>query len=256
MELIMASQEDATPWVIPSSSSPETVLLRGRGYFAELGVVRTKPGRADSPPTFSKSCSDKLALRQVASTLLSPTSLLIAPENAYITSFVLNQREHSKIACERAFGEEGRMAKVKGRDWGGGYSFKPFRVRTTDVEFPFSRREAERKTRGMAVASNISAVWVQNKGTETLIGGVLQGRKQFSGIKGASMLSRVRIWKVLNEVASIAGLQAVQRATTARTYQSLKEGRNMFSRNEAKEEVRKVLGGWVRNGGGNFGMIE
>lgn len=47
MELIMAEQEDATPWNVPgpindtesSSDSP----MHGRGYFSQLGVVRTKP---------------------------------------------------------------------------------------------------------------------------------------------------------------------------------------------------------------------
>lgn len=255
MELTMSSQDDATPWTMPSPSFSSTSFLRGRGYFSELGVVRTKPGRADAPPTLSKSCSDKLALRQSVSALLSPVSLLVAPSNAYIASIILNKEEHSDIACQRAFGAEGRMAGVNGRDWGGGYTFKPFHVRTTDVVFPFSKREAQRKTRGMTVASNVSAVWVQNRGAETLIGGVLQGRKQFSGIKGASMLCKARLWKAVGGVAGILGLQTVQRAVNVEFYENLKEGKNMLPRNKAKEETRKVLGGWPRNGGNHFGSI-
>lgn len=254
MELTMSSQEDATPWTTPSSSSsPGSPLLRGRGYFAELGAVRTKPGRADSPPTLSKSCSDKLALRQSVSTLLSPVSLLVAPANMYITSVVLNKRMYSEIACGRAFGQEGRMSQLQGRGWGGGYVFRPFRVRTTDVEFQFSKEAAGRETR--AIGSNVSAVWVRNRGVETLIGGVLQGRKQFSGAQGASMLCKARVWKAVSAIAVIAGLQAVQRAVDVVVYGNLKEGRNMASRSKAKEETRKVLGGWARNGGDDFGMV-
>lgn len=248
MELTMTSQSDDTPWTAPAPSNP-TSLLRGRGYFAALGAVRTKPGRADSPPTLSKSCSDKLALRQCVSTLLSPLSLLVAPEKAYIASVVLPTRVFSSVACERAFGPSGRMGVLRGRDWGGGYAFRPFRVRTTEVEFQFAKAEAS------AVGSNISAVWVRGRGAETLIGGVLQGRKQFSGARGASMLCKARVWKTVSGVAAMAGARAVQMAVNVAVYGALKEGASMATRNEAKEETRTALGGWTRNGGDDFGIL-
>ena len=46
MELIMASQADATPWVLPEPPDYATHFsdsLKGRGYFSELGIVRRKP---------------------------------------------------------------------------------------------------------------------------------------------------------------------------------------------------------------------
>ncbi|BGP24191.1 hypothetical protein JCM10295v2_003099 [Rhodotorula toruloides] len=56
-----------------SRSSPSTsttgsflptppAVHRGRVAYSALSILRTKPGRADSPPTTSHSCSDKLAL--------------------------------------------------------------------------------------------------------------------------------------------------------------------------------------------------
>ncbi|SSD59524.1 related to tRNA-specific adenosine deaminase 1 [Saccharomycodes ludwigii] len=42
-------------------------ILRGRFNYKKKNVVRTKPGRADSKITYSKSCSDKLCLKQVLS---------------------------------------------------------------------------------------------------------------------------------------------------------------------------------------------
>jgi tRNA-specific adenosine deaminase 1 len=42
MELIMASQRDATPWPI-SAEEGEGNVLKGRGSFSELGIVRRKP---------------------------------------------------------------------------------------------------------------------------------------------------------------------------------------------------------------------
>ncbi|KAF8974701.1 hypothetical protein BDZ97DRAFT_1774944 [Flammula alnicola] len=48
-----------------SSAFPDlhpTAASRGRDNYARLGVLRTKPGRADSPPTLCMSCSDKIAV--------------------------------------------------------------------------------------------------------------------------------------------------------------------------------------------------
>ena len=51
MELTMEAQEDATPWALPPKAADEAseivgdaAVLRGRGYFSELGIVRRKPG--------------------------------------------------------------------------------------------------------------------------------------------------------------------------------------------------------------------
>lgn len=259
MELTISSQEDQSPWeLLPiaaaalSTSSP----LQGRRYFSELGVVRTKPGRADSPPTLCKSCSDKLSLRQVVSTLSSPASLLVSPENAYIATFTLPPAEFSESASVRAFGPAGRMAKLAGRTWKGGYRFEPFRAGTTTAmaaEFEFSRRRATPGGGGAIIGSNISATWVLNRGFEALIGGVRQGRKQFScGMKGASMLCKMALWKAAREVAVMEGVAGA----VVERYCMLKEGAQMEGRNEAKREARGVLGPWPRNGGNDFGMAE
>lgn len=52
--------------ISPSSSSSASTLppsvIRGRNNYTSLSTLRTKPGRADSPPTTSHSCSDKIAL--------------------------------------------------------------------------------------------------------------------------------------------------------------------------------------------------
>lgn len=49
MELVMEDQDDSTPWTVVTSSvdtgreHSESHALRGRGYFSQLGAVRTKP---------------------------------------------------------------------------------------------------------------------------------------------------------------------------------------------------------------------
>ncbi|RYP19004.1 hypothetical protein DL765_003587 [Monosporascus sp. GIB2] len=211
MELTMAAQADAAPWDIPSipsspfprPSSPfpsnsatpaeaEPTALPGRAYFSLLGAVRRKPARGDAPPTLSKSCSDKLALRQCASLLSGLAALLVSPESAYVRNLVLPEAAYSAGGCRRAFSAatapdeeekgngdgdgddeggsgaevreakaragEGRMRPLCGRKWGGGYAFRPFEVRTTGLEFAFSRREVSRRSAKTA-ASNLAVAW-------------------------------------------------------------------------------------------------
>ncbi|KAI1463691.1 adenosine deaminase/editase [Daldinia caldariorum] len=173
MELIMDAQEDATPWELPptalstplSTSTAEpspSPSLPGRAYFSHLGVVRRKPARSDAPPTLSKSCSDKLALRQCTSLLASATALLVDPHHAYIRTLVLPASRYSEPACRRSFSASptrGRMrslasstiAAEQGRDPGQNqiqaekaaespYRFRPFAVETTTSEFAYSQR--------------------------------------------------------------------------------------------------------------------
>ncbi|KAL4995079.1 hypothetical protein BDV10DRAFT_203320 [Aspergillus recurvatus] len=128
MELVMAAQDDPTPWALPNTASTsnlttdplDTTLLSGRGHFSQLGIVRRKPARADAESTKSKSCSDKIALRQVTSLLSYESSLLVAvTANAYIKGLVMPEEEISKSGCERCFGggENGRMKDLNGRVW-------------------------------------------------------------------------------------------------------------------------------------------
>lgn len=53
----MAALKDSVNW----STLPPNIASRGRDNYSLYGVLRTKPGRADSPPTMCMSCSDKIA---------------------------------------------------------------------------------------------------------------------------------------------------------------------------------------------------
>ncbi|TGZ85299.1 hypothetical protein EX30DRAFT_361166, partial [Ascodesmis nigricans] len=198
MELIMSRQEDSTPWPEPR----DQVHFRGRGYFSHLGIVRTKPGRADSPETLSKSCTDKLSMRCGLSLLLTPTALLVSPEGVYISSMVIPESEYSETAVTRAFGKNGRMVGVAGADWGGGYRWHEMRIVTTKREFEFSRRRAGPK------GCNVSAVVVKGVGEETVVGGVIGGRKPGAGWKAGSMICRAKLWAVVKELSPVINVPA------------------------------------------------
>ncbi|KAL7947692.1 adenosine deaminase/editase [Trichoderma barbatum] len=269
MELIMAAQEDASPWELPASTSASTqstpseseAALSGRAYFSQLGIVRRKPARGDAPPTLSKSCSDKIALKQCTSLLSSLVSLLVNPANAYIDTLVLPEPQYSAAACERAFSAAGRMKPVAGKQWAEGYAFKPFNVEATTVEFEFSKRAVQARSKVIS-ASNLAATWSASGYEETILGGVLQGRKQFD-IRGASKTSRRQMWiksKELSDKLSVShpglhiGVQ--QHFSSASSYQDIKDGLLLAERRHVKAQVRQLaLTGWIQNDGdSDFGI--
>jgi tRNA-specific adenosine deaminase 1 len=245
MELTMAAQEDATPWSTIEPPVAEEPVLHGRGYFANLGVTRRKPSRPDAPPTLSKSCTDKIALKQSTSLLSSITALLVSPENIYLHSLVLPNSQLSLVAIARAFSLSGRLKELDGRCWGSGYAFKPFRILGAQQEFSYSRRQTGAKE---LVASNISSSWTPHN-AETIIGGTMQGRKQFD-IRGASRVSKRRMWKLAADIASKTEVLELQNYLDAVKYFDMKYGDLLSERRKVKEEVRNIMGGWIRNEGG------
>ncbi|KAI8295456.1 tRNA-specific adenosine deaminase 1 [Colletotrichum sp. SAR 10_98] len=251
MELTMAAQEDASPWDMPAAATPEDAgTLPGRAYFSRLGVVRRKPARGDAPPTMSKSCSDKIALKQCTSLLSALTSLLIHPGNAYLSSLILPETQYSAAGCERAFSARGRMASLDGRVWRGGFRFAPFEVRTTEREFVFSKREVKARPEKIA-ASNLAAAWTAGGLDEGMMGGVLQGRKAFDA-RGASAVSRRRMWEDVAAIANELGDDGhgLRRVLAGVTYADVKGSEMLAARREVKMEARReALAGWVANAG-------
>jgi tRNA-specific adenosine deaminase 1 len=250
MELIMAAQNDATPWEVSPASEVDTAL-KGRGSFAELGIVRRKPARPDAPPTLSKSCTDKLAMYQFTSTLSSVTALLVSPDRAYLTTLTIPASQYVGSAVTRAFGHEGRLQGAittsEGRS-----NFHPFRVQTTLVEFAWSRRAVS--SGQTAIASNVSAVYTPMF-TETLINGVLQGRK-LGDSKGASRISRRMMWIKAAEVTRMLNDDVLISALQVGSYDGAKGTTLLADRRYLKDHVKLgALKGWIRNTGDeNFSL--
>lgn len=266
MELVMAEQEDDTPWSASRDEStkgngedPRTDML-GRGHFDRLGIVRRKPARPDAPATLSKSCSDKLAMKQCTGLLSGLTSMLVWPGNVYLSTLVLPESQYVATAVERAFGASGRMKAVadmstspSGTWRRAGYAFTPFHVQTTSKEFEFSRRAGGDTE--IAGPSNLSALAALER-EEILINGVLQGRKQFDP-KGASCASRRRMWEAVQDVAAWVGMDDVVDGSGKRRYAEVKERSRFEGRQKVKEDVRALaLKGWKRNLGDEEWMLE
>lgn len=256
MELVMAAQDDATPWETPATLENDTAAtepsLKGRGSFSELGIVRRKPSRPDAPPTLSKSCSDKIVQAQFLSLLSSSTSLIVHPGNAYLTSLVLPSSQLVPAAISRAFLPGGRMGALRENvelAWQGGYNCRWFSAEATDLEFRWSRRQSTGQT---LIPSNITAVYTPHF-QETLIGGVLQGRKQFDP-RGASKICRRALLGAVIEVATAAGTIALVDLLKKSSYLNVKESSVLTDRRKVKNDIRKVLTpeGWVKNTGDDW----
>jgi tRNA-specific adenosine deaminase 1 len=90
---------------IPPPHEPNSAA-RGRNNYSLFGVLRTKPGRADSPPTRSMSCSDKIALWDILGIQGALGSEFFVPlyiSNVVVGGIPLAMQEDVKADCERAF---------------------------------------------------------------------------------------------------------------------------------------------------------
>ncbi|KAF2455837.1 adenosine deaminase/editase [Lineolata rhizophorae] len=260
MELTMAAQKDVTPWEVPPAAEDGAQeKLRGRGYFSELGIVRRKPSRPDAPPTLSKSCSDKLALKQFTSLLSTLASFILSPRSAYLSTLTLPRSQYIADAISRTFSPIGRLAPLTLHSspttyasWQeAGYSFTPFETLTTEREFVYSRRSVSYglEKESQPVASNISALWTPRV-HETLVNGARQGRKA-GDLRGASAVSRRRLWEAVVAIVDAEGKQRLN----VRTYRELKEvnGDIMLAKRQAvKKASKKLLLGWKQNVGDDY----
>lgn len=98
----MTALKESTLWpALPLHSA-----ARGRDNYSLLGALRTKPGRLDSPPTNSMSCSDKIALWNVVGLQGSLLSNIMRP--IYLSAIIIGDvpseiRTQVEGDCMRAF---------------------------------------------------------------------------------------------------------------------------------------------------------
>ena len=283
MGLLIGSkgEEDSEAWPEPAPetlSSSNSTPLHGRGYFSLLGTVRRKPSRADAEPTLSKSCTDKLALKQVTSVLAWPASLFVQrTSNAFLKSIVLPAEKYDAVGFERAFGPSrfsGGTENVMG--------YEPFAARAMRIHhFDIHTLPADLDIESMgfafakpstaipkAKASNISALWVRrpcpcttststSMFSETLLNGVKQGSRQFSAQDfKMSEVCRRRMWEAGKRVAGLlkgrlgqriepgkyeeeAYVSLVAEVLDAATYGAAKRGEGTGSPDQDRREAKE-----------------
>ncbi|KAK6502966.1 hypothetical protein TWF481_008002 [Arthrobotrys musiformis] len=261
MEFIISAQEDPTPWSPPFPPTNPQNTLPGRSYFSTLSIVRRKPSRPDAPPTLSKSCTDKITLKQFTSILSSPSSLIISPKNAYITTFTVPYNKYNPHGYARAFTPEGRLSKIpihNSKDEEDEYKFSQITPTPLPPSFPFEHKYPFSKPPPQETsikASNLSAVYINHLTpiTEVLISGVKQGNAQLSpGDRKGSVVCRKKAWMLLRQVTDLLPEQyndLKDKVESCGSYRELKDI-DLYQtqrRREMKRLVTDALNGWERN---------
>ncbi|KDQ06247.1 hypothetical protein BOTBODRAFT_121766 [Botryobasidium botryosum FD-172 SS1] len=164
MAALKSTSSDVRPTTVTGAS-------RGRDNYSALGVLRTKPGRADSPPTLSMSCSDKIA----AWTLLGIQGALLSDimRPVYLNSIIIGEvevdaRRTVLQECERAFVHRLRTHAPLPEL----FSSQPIQILFTDVSFPSSRSQSVVG----ALSSYEAFSWIADVGSpEVLVDGIKRG---------------------------------------------------------------------------------
>ncbi len=131
------------------------------------------------------------------------------------------------------------MKSIAGKTWDEGYSYHPFEVKPTEMDFAYSRHKANDGSKSASKSCNISAIWTPGL-QETLINGVLQGRKQ-TDPKGASALSNTRMAKLFLEINKVLSGSA----PIDLPHNMLKQLDPLTVRRQVKEETKSAaLKGW------------
>lgn len=142
---------------------------RGRDDYALVGVLRTKPGRADAPPTLSMSCSDKIAMWNVLGFQGGLAALLIRP--LYIKHIIIGgvpQDEQPSILedCDRALWRRA------------GLSARQPAISFTSLEFVHSRASLSSSLGTLCnTSSNESLCWIADSALlrEIIVNGYKRG---------------------------------------------------------------------------------
>lgn len=110
----MAALKDSVARPEPPSNVSSTA--RGRDNYSLYGVMRTKPGRADSPPTLSMSCSDKIAAWNVLGIQGALASQLLHP--VYIDRMIIGEvapSMHEEVSADCIRALYARLRSINGR---------------------------------------------------------------------------------------------------------------------------------------------
>ncbi|KAG0022861.1 tRNA-specific adenosine deaminase 1 [Podila clonocystis] len=164
-------------------------IRRGRINYDAVGVLRTKPGRVDSEPTMSMSCSDKIARWNI----LGLTSALVAPFLApiYLSSVIIKELFDAD-ALERALFKrlEAGCKEIKSED---SYKLHRVGIHSTEIVFEHSKDEVARSLQG-GLSTAVASASTSSKGpSEVLINGCKAGA---SAKKQIPPKSRSRLCKV------------------------------------------------------------
>ena len=253
MELLMAANaaagKDIEPW--HSTDSNPVTLPPGRGNFGDLGKLRRKPARADAEISMSKSCTDKLMLKQFSGLLSFPARQFVQLNQAsFLQHLIVHQDKHHTVGYERAFAVHGRLNDVPDNVLLQAVFFDVVKLPPSCPRFTFERPSSGTQSK----VSNFSAVWLAGVGneppiTEVLVNGVKQGFKQLDHRYGkASTLSRRKLLDlgmVIGDLMLKSDIAAPSVLLSSNAeFSRVKSSAKSEARRCQKQIVLDCLGGW------------
>lgn len=228
------------------SGSVEKFDLSQVNFHRDVFIYNFGVGRADSPRTFSKSCSDKLALRSCTSLLNAFLSNIIDPSSCYLDALIVLQHAYHEAGFHRAFSE--RLKSVQTTDWPPEYRVRPPTILTTSQILPPTVTPPKPSGLQISTTAPASIVYVNGRQSEVLLNGVKMGSAFPPNMRGTSYLCRVRMAQDISELISHGKLEFPDRDQLAKctTYALLK--RQLGRRSEhVKHSAREALGHWTTN---------
>ncbi|CAL1701597.1 unnamed protein product [Somion occarium] len=246
----LASFQDAEMAALKDSSQfpvlPPNVASRGRDNYSLFGVLRTKPGRADSPPTRCMSCSDKIASWNVLGFQGALASRILEP--LYLDHIVIGDVDDSLQSvvhedCERAF-----WRRLEGLD----VTQLPtrFSLRRPTVSFTMVRFVHSSLSLGLSSSCNDSLCWTADSTPthEVLINGLKRGvpPKHRHNPKFRPRLCKLSLFNLYRRIA--ASIHTNSQFDTL-TYRETKQ--SMADYQAAKAVLQGPNGpfaGWIKTG--------
>ncbi|CED82185.1 tRNA-specific adenosine deaminase 1 [Phaffia rhodozyma] len=242
------------------------VLARGRDGYSSLGVIRTKPGRADSSPTTTLSCSDKLAAYTLLGIQGSVLSTVVEP--IYLSTMVIgdikglvdNGFEGEKIIHEeldRALVQRARntWSSLQSELPNLSYRHHPPRLNLTKITFSYSKSLLLRDTPDLAIATpSICLVYTADDKPERLVAlGHLHGSFKKSIQAAGGRLPDKAVSGVCRKVLFALTLDILNKTRDEgfdirQSYRSLKKSFLAFEYQQTKQILRthpmSFLCGW------------
>ncbi|KAJ1553405.1 hypothetical protein HK096_007976 [Nowakowskiella sp. JEL0078] len=177
----------------PSAKCLKSGPVRGRLEYNLKNVVRTKPGRMDSNPSHSKSCSDKLSKYNVVGLAGALAAHFIA--GVYLKTLIIGGPSH--FETQHAVVGRSSSVDLTGVD---GFSQGGMVVRNTAVVYEGSALSGRNDRLQMDISMNW---WIGVKKLEVTVQGRRQGAAMRKGVWRESARSRLCKLNVFKRFAEI-----------------------------------------------------